>query len=214
MRYARQLNLIGKRGQEKLRRAKVIIFGLGGLGNFVSLELTLAGVGKVTLVDKDTISLSDLNRQFLYEEKDVGKKKVLVAARRLREINPDVVIEPIYGDLMKMKIDKLIKDCDLVVDCLDDWKTRWKLFEEVKKAKKPLVHGAVEGWRGQVAFLKGSIDKVKKVGLACTAVLSPPVGLVGSLQATICLRYLLGQLKKEFFMTMNLEKGEFKRLEF
>jgi len=214
VRYARQLNLIGKRGQEKLRRAKVIIFGLGGLGNFVSLELTLAGVGKVTLVDKDTISLSDLNRQFLYEEKDVGKKKVLVAARRLREINPDVVIEPIYGDLMKMKIDKLIKDCDLVVDCLDDWKTRWKLFEEVKKAKKPLVHGAVEGWRGQVAFLKGSIDKVKKVGLACTAVLSPPVGLVGSLQATICLRYLLGQLKKEFFMTMNLEKGEFKRLEF
>ncbi len=214
MRYARQLNLIGKRGQEKLRRAKVIIFGLGGLGNFVSLELTLSGVGKITLVDKDVVSLSDLNRQFLYEEKDVGKKKVLVAARRLREINPDVVIEPIYGDLMKMKIDKLIKDCDLVVDCLDDWKTRWKLFEEVKKAKKPLVHGAVEGWRGQVGFLKENIDKVKKVGLACTAVLSPPVGLVGSLQATICLRYLLGQLKKEFFMTMNLEKGEFKRLEF
>jgi len=214
VRYARQLDLIGKKGQKRLRRARVIIFGLGGLGNFVSLELTLSGVGKITLVDKDTVSLSDLNRQFLYEGKDVGEKKVLVAARRLREINPDVVIEPIYGDLMKMKIDKLIEDCDLVVDCLDDWKARWKLFEEVKKGRKPLVHGAVEGWRGQVAFLKENIDKVRKEGLACTAVLSPPVGLVGSLQATVCLRYLLGQLKKEFFIAVNLERGEFRRLEF
>ena len=149
-RYDRQLRVWGEEAQLKLKKAKVLIVGVGGLGSPVAIYLTAAGVGKLVLVDNGILELSNMNRQILYTTEDLGKPKVYIAAERLRKLNPNVEIEAIKAQLDEELADKLVKNVDVVVDALDNWETRLILNKACVENRKPLVHAGVEGWYGQL----------------------------------------------------------------
>ena len=151
-RYDRQIRIrgFGEEGQRRLGGAKVAVVGLGGLGCPVSLYLTAAGVGYLRLIDKDRVGLQDLNRQILYRQEDVGEQKAELAARRLRELNPHVEVEPVATELNERNAVSLLGDVDLVVDCLDNWTTRFVVNDACVSMGKPFIHAGIRGFYGQV----------------------------------------------------------------
>lgn len=152
-RFDRQIRLIGAEGQEKLKNAKVLIVGVGGLGTSVATYLAYAGVGKLILIDDGLVELSNLNRQILYTESDIGKPKVLVACERIRSINSNIELE-CYNRKFDYEFgEKLVNKADVVVDALDNWSTRLILNELCVRYRKPLIHAGVEGWYGQVTTI-------------------------------------------------------------
>lgn len=152
-RYHRQMLLpeIGERGQQLLQRARVLIVGAGGLGSPIAQCLAGAGIGTIGIVDDDNVSVSNLHRQILYAEPQVGKPKALEAAKRLKAMNSqiNVVAHPVR--LTPDNADTLIADYDIVVDGCDNYPTRYLIDRICHSQHKPYVFGAVEGWRGQVA---------------------------------------------------------------
>lgn len=152
-RYERQTALpeIGAEGQTRLQKARVLIVGIGGLGCPASLYLTAAGIGTLGLVDDDIISLSNLQRQILYTETEVGQPKVLFAARRLRELNRGIHVEIHPYRLDKRNAAGLIKGYDLVVDGCDNFRTRYILSDACAKTGIPYVYGAIGQFEGQVS---------------------------------------------------------------
>lgn len=161
-RYDRQISLpeIGKTGQEKLHRAKVLIVGVGGLGSPIALYLTGAGVGTIGLVDDDIISISNLHRQVLYAETEVGQPKTLWAAKRLRTLNTDVNVHIYPFRLNKDNARKIISEYDIIVDGCDNFATRYLLDALCTELKKPYVYGAIQGFEGQVSvFCHGEQPK-------------------------------------------------------
>ncbi|ADY01800.1 MAG: HesA/MoeB/ThiF family protein [Vulcanisaeta sp.] len=200
-RYSRQVAVIGKEGQEKLSRAHVAVIGLGGLGTLVSMYLVGAGIGELTIVDYDTVSLTDLHRQLLYREEDVGKPKVEVAVRRLRDLNSTVKIKPINEALTDENSELIVKNVDVVVDALDNWIGRQVLNEAIVKLRKPLVHGAVNGWYGQVStIIPGKtpclyeLVQVRSLPqcVGYCPVVGPVVGVVASIEATEVVKLITG----------------------
>lgn len=152
-RYDRQISLpeIGEAGQERLRHAKVLIVGVGGLGSPIALYLAGAGVGTLGLVDDDKVSISNLQRQVLYAEADVGQPKPLCAARKVQGLNSDVKVE-VYPFRLDMKnVGELIKEYDIVVDGCDNFATRYLLSDTCSALNKPYVYGAICGFEGQVS---------------------------------------------------------------
>lgn len=154
-RYARQKALaeIGGGGQEKLRRARVLVVGAGGLGSPVALYLAGAGVGRLTLVDDDVVSLSNLHRQVLYAENEVGRAKVEAARSRLLSLNSEVEVEACGVRLTADNAVALVQAHDVVVDACDNYATRYVVGDACAAWDKPYVYGAIEGFRGQVAVL-------------------------------------------------------------
>ncbi|BDR92212.1 HesA/MoeB/ThiF family protein [Vulcanisaeta souniana] len=200
-RYSRQVAVIGKEGQEKLSRARVAVIGLGGLGSLVSMYLAGAGVGELTIVDYDTISVTDLHRQLLYREEDVGKPKVEVAISRLHALNPTVKIKPVNDALVEENAEVVLDGVDVVVDALDNWLGRQVLNEAIVKLRKPLVHGAVNGWYGQVStIIPGRTPCLFELVHArslpqCVGycpVIGPVVGVVASIEATEVIKLITG----------------------
>ncbi|WP_069807274.1 HesA/MoeB/ThiF family protein [Vulcanisaeta thermophila] len=200
-RYSRQVAVIGEEGQERLRRARVVLVGVGGLGSLVSMYLVGAGVGELTLVDFDTVNLTDLHRQLIYREGDVGKPKVDVAVERLRELNSEVKLRSVNEVLNEENAEKIIADADVVVDALDNWMSRHVLNEAVVKLRKPLVHGAVIGWYGEVTtVMPGRTPCLYEIFQSrslpqCAGycpVVGPVVGLVASAEATEVIKLITG----------------------
>lgn len=154
-RYSRQTALpeIGPAGQEKLRQARVLIVGVGGLGSPIALYLAAAGVGTLGLVDDDTVSVSNLQRQVLYVEAEVGQPKVHCAARRLQALNSDLRVEAYPCRLNAANAGELIARYDLVVDGCDNFATRYLISDTCLRLGKPYVYGAIRGLEGQVAVL-------------------------------------------------------------
>lgn len=154
-RYSRQIMIPnwGVEGQLKLKKAKVTIVGVGGLGCPVALYLTAAGVGRITLVDKEKIELSNLNRQILHWSRDVGKFKTISAIEKLSELNPSVNFESYEEPVEAENIRKMIRSSNVVVDCLDNWKTRFMLNEACVSERIPLVHAGVHSWYGQITTI-------------------------------------------------------------
>ena len=148
-RYDRQLRLWGREAQEKLRKATVAVIGVGGLGTAATTYLALAGVGRLILVDGEAVEPTNLNRQVLYRETDVGKPKALVAAERLRELNPDVEVDAIPERLNEDRAREVVSRADVVVDGLDNWSSRMILDEVCWRLGRPLVHAGVYGFYGQ-----------------------------------------------------------------
>ncbi|RMG35568.1 MAG: HesA/MoeB/ThiF family protein [Methanobacteriota archaeon] len=147
-RYHRQ-KLIPEWDHEKFSQAHVLILGVGALGTFVSTNLTLAGIGKVTLVDYDTIELSNLNRQLLFSPEDVGKNKAKVAAQKLKMLNPDVEIKAFPHDMQKLsKMD--LQDVTVIAACLDTFRGRRWANSLAVREKLPLVSGGMFGFLGNV----------------------------------------------------------------
>ncbi len=197
-RYKRQIPILGAEGQEKLRRSKVLLVGVGGLGSQASIHLALAGVGEIILIDRDVVEIHNLNRQPLYREKDVGKPKAKVAAERLKELNPEVEVRALVTELGSLESIDAIKEADVVLDCLDTIKARLLLNKICVENRKPLIHAGVRGFYGQLT----TIIPGETPCLAClyqepdheepVPVVSPTVGVLASLQASEALKILAG----------------------
>lgn len=152
-RYTRQTGLpeIGEAGQEKLRRARVLLVGVGGLGAPISLYLTGAGIGHLGIIDDDVVSVSNLHRQVLYTEEEVGQPKAECAARRLRALNSDVEVTPYACRLTEANAEEIIRQYDLVVDGCDNYATRYLIDDVTARLGIPYIYGAVRGYEGQAS---------------------------------------------------------------
>ncbi len=155
LRYDRQIRIpdFGEEAQAKLRRAKAVVFGVGGLGCVSSTYLAAAGVGKLVLVDSGYVELSNLNRQLLYTLGDLGKPKALAAEKRVAEINPEVAVEGVQTELVPDEVDRLVKNASVVVDGLDTYEARHVVNKFCVSNRVAFIHGAVEGFRGQVTSI-------------------------------------------------------------
>ena len=157
-RYSRQLILqgFGPAAQDALTKAKVLVIGAGGLGCPVLQYLVAAGLGTVGIVENDHVSLSNLHRQVLYDTTNVGKLKIEVAAAKLKLINPEVniICYPVYLD--KNNSLSIVNECDVIVDCTDNFATRYMVNDACVIKNKPLVYGAVSGFEGQVAIFNAA----------------------------------------------------------
>jgi molybdopterin-synthase adenylyltransferase len=154
-RYSRQLMLeeIGFEGMEKLRSAKVCVVGAGGIGNPVITQLVAMGVGKLRIVDRDVIEVTNLHRQHLYTDDDIGKVKVEAAADRLRKLNPGVEIEPVPTSVTKFTAESVVKGFDLVIDALDSVDARYALNDACIKHNIPLIYAGAIGVTGSVSTI-------------------------------------------------------------
>ena len=150
-RYSRQIMLeeIGYQGQLKLKQAKVCVVGVGGLGNPITARLAAMGVGKIRIVDRDVIELSNLHRQTMFNEDDVGQVKVETAAKKLRKLNPDIVIEELPVSINDYTAFDAVDGCDVVIDALDSVNARYSLNKACIEKKIPFVTGAAVGVTGQ-----------------------------------------------------------------
>jgi len=197
-RYERQIRIFGKEGQEKLKKAKVFIGGAGGLSASVSLYLAAAGIGRIRIVDHDTIKLSNLNRQVLYADDDLGKRKSDCARERLKRVNPNIEVEAITETINGRNIDQLVGDFDLIVDALDNFPTRYLLNRAAHVKNIPLFHGAVEGFYGQATtIIPGQTACLKCIFPIAPAPTAVPVigsfcGVIGCIQATEVIKYING----------------------
>jgi molybdopterin/thiamine biosynthesis adenylyltransferase len=220
-RYDRQIRLLGIEGQEKLKKSSVLVVGIGGLGTVVTTYLAYAGIGRLVLVDDGFVELSNLNRQILYAEGDIGKSKASVACKKLQEANSKLVLECYAQRFDRDLGERLVKDVDIVVDALDNWETRMLLNEICVKLRKPLVHAGVEGWYGQVAtiipgktpclycirpYKSNEKRDIKKT----ISVVGVTPGLLGILEVAEVLKLILGigetlQGKMLFIDLLNLE---------
>ena len=196
LRYNRQivLNAIDFDGQEKLKGSKMLIVGLGGLGCAASQYLTVAGVGHLTLLDFDTVSLSNLQRQVLHDDSRLDMPKVESAKLSLQRLNPHIQINTLNGLLGEEKLTEVISHFDVVLDCTDNVETRNQLDIACRKNKVPLVSGAAIRMEGQVSVFTYEAETPtyqtlsRLFGenvLSCmeAGVLAPIVGIVGSIQA-------------------------------
>lgn len=154
-RYERQLILpeIGEKGQERLAAARVLIVGVGGLGSPIAIYLAGAGVGTIGMVDDDVVSISNLQRQVLYEEAQVGMPKVLCARQRLQALNSEITVLVYNERLNAANARELFSQYDIVVDGTDNFPTRYIISDVCAELGKPYVYGAICGLEGQVAVL-------------------------------------------------------------
>lgn len=198
-RYQRQITLLGHEGQESLRRARVLVAGVGGLGTIIAAYLAAAGVGFLRLVDNDRVEISNLNRQLLFQPDDIGREKVVAATEKLNIMNPEIQVEGINKTIDDETADELVKDIDLIVDAMDNFAARFILNRVAFRCRLPLIHGAVRGFFGQAATLIPG-----KTGcLKCLFAESPPkevfpilgatCGVIGSIQATETIKVLTGK---------------------
>lgn len=203
--YSRQtiLKELGKEGQRKLTDSKVAIVGLGGLGTASSLYLALSGVGKIRLIDQDTVEMHNLHRQVLYTPEDLHYPKVEVSAKRLTKINPLVKIEPIPENLNADNVEKLISGMDCVVDGLDNMRTRYLVNRACAKLKIPYVFGAAIGIEGNLTVfappetpclecILPNIDDSNLLTCDVRGVLGVTPGIIGTMQAMETIKVLTG----------------------
>ena len=151
-RFSRQIILkkVGVIGQKKLKSSKVLVLGMGGLGCPLSIYLASLGIGTIGIVDNDKVELSNLNRQIIYNKKDIGKYKVDVAKNKIKLINKDIIIKSHKIRVSKTNIEKLIKNFDIVCDGTDNFETRLIINDHALKQKKILISAAVSGFDGHI----------------------------------------------------------------
>jgi adenylyltransferase/sulfurtransferase len=201
-RYERQILLpeLGKKGQEALGKATVLIAGAGGLGGPASMYLAGAGVGRLIICDNDQVELSNLNRQILYNTKELGKSKASTAGKILEDLNPDIRVETHPLRLDRNNIGKIAGDVDVIADCLDNIQGRMELNHWCIKEGIPMVHAGIEGWNGQITFLHppytpcvACLFSEKEEQEGPVPVLGALPGVFGSMQALEVIKYLSGQ---------------------
>jgi len=195
--FERQVSLLGISCQERLLSSTVLIVGVGGLGCVVAENLVRLGVKRLYLVDKDRVSPSNLNRQFLFTPEDIGKSKVKVAAEKLKKLRKEVEIIP-----KEEVIDETFEippGVDLVVDCLDDFESRFCLERAALKQGLPVIHGGIDGFFGQVGtFLAGDSPKFSDVFKGIKShpepvqAIAPTCSVVGAIQALEVVKLICG----------------------
>ncbi len=202
-RYARQTILpeVGESGQRRLAGARVLVVGAGGLGAPVLPLLSGAGVGRITIVDGDVVSLSNLHRQTLFTEADCDRPKAHVAADRCRAINPEITVEAVPERLTPATAPELVHGADLVLDCADSYAVSYMLSDQCLAEGVPLISASALGLAGYVGGFCGGAPSLRALfpdapdsGASCASagVLGPVVGTLGAMQAQIALNALLG----------------------
>ncbi|KAA0876558.1 molybdopterin-synthase adenylyltransferase MoeB [Nitrincola tapanii] len=206
LRYSRHLLLpeMDVEGQERLLASRVLILGLGGLGSPVALYLAAAGVGQLWLADDDVVDLSNLQRQILHTAQRIGESKVDSAMQSLQALNPGVTLHPLRERLDEARLQQLLQNLDLVVDCTDNFAIRFALNRACAQAQVPWVSGAAIGLNGQV-----SVYDFRQAHTPCyqclypegddqamtcseSGVLAPLVGVIGTVQALEAVKLLAG----------------------
>ena len=207
-RYSRHLRIpeVGTEGQLKLKRSKVLLIGCGGLGSPAALYLTAAGVGRLTLLDFDVVDETNLQRQILFREQDVGKPKAPSAAAALRQLNSTIDVVAMTARADTGNLDELVRAHDVVVDGTDNFSARFAINDACVRASKPLVHGSIYRFDGQVSVFRNQDPNdacyrclypeapPPELAPSCmeAGVLGVLPGVVGTLQAVECLKLLLG----------------------
>jgi molybdopterin/thiamine biosynthesis adenylyltransferase len=201
-RYARHLVLreVGGPGQQRLKAARVLIVGAGGLGAPAALYLAAAGVGRITLVDPDTVALSNLQRQVLYETADAGHGKAAAAAARLAALNPHVEVVPVAEWLTEANARALVRGHDLVLDGTDDFATRFAVNAASVAERVPLVSGAIGRWTGQVGVFEGRpcyrclVPEIPPDAETCAmvGVVGALAGVIGAMMALEAVKLIAG----------------------
>ena len=199
-RYDRQILIgeIGEEGQGKLKRSRVVIAGTGGLGSPIALYLAAAGIGRIRVIDHDRVALSNLNRQILHWEEDVGRKKVESARAKLRNLNSAVEIQAIAETITEENVSELAEGCDAIVDAMDNLPTRYVLNRCAIEKRVPFFHGAVYGFEGRaMTVLPGETACLRCMYRGLVPQEKFPVigvtpAVIGSIQATEVIKYLLG----------------------
>jgi len=205
-RYSRQLVLpeLGRQGQEKLKGSAVVVVGAGGLGIPTSVYLTAAGVGKIGIVDEDNVEKSNLHRQTIYTEDDIGMPKALVAAERLRKMNPYVEVEPHEARLSSANAMGILKGYDVAVDCTDNFPARYLINDACVLLGKPDVYASIFRFDGQASVFQASRGPCYRClfpeppppetvqDCAVAGVLGVLPGIMGSIQAVEAMKLVLG----------------------
>ncbi len=225
MRYQRQIIIpqIGEKGQEKLKKSKVLIVGAGGLGSAAAFYLASSGIGYIGIVDPDIVELSNLQRQILHNEDHLGMPKPISAMITLKKLNKQVNILPYLEEINTRNAEKLIHSYDVVVACPDNFKTRFILNEVCFKKNKPLIIGAASNFEGHVfdiippkgpcysCLFENAQDDKEQVGI-----LAPVAGVIGTLQAVETIKLLL-QIGEPLHGKMTIYdgiKGTFREVRF
>lgn len=204
LRYSRQIMLpqIDVEGQEKLLASRILIIGMGGLGSPVAMYLAAAGVGHLVLVDDDEVELSNLQRQITHSTDDIGLKKVDSAKATIKGLNPEIKVSGYTKRLNNKELNAEIVSADVVIDGTDNFESRFAINEACVKNNTPLVSGAAIRMEGQVSvFNKTPLSPCYhclykdegELDTSCSnnGVLSPVVGIIGSIQATEAIKLLL-----------------------
>mgnify|MGYP001271183893 CR=1 FL=1 len=234
-RFSRQLVLkdIGAEGQKKILSSKILIVGVGGLGCPAAESLVRAGIGTIGLIDKDIVSLSNIHRQSLFNSKDIKKPKVSVAAKKLKEINPQLKIKTYKSRLNKTNIESIIRNYELIIDGSDNFKTKFLINDYCQKYKKKLITGAISKFDGHVftfdfkdkktASLRNFYQE-KEISddiLSCEfeGVVGTTASLVGAAQANEALKMIMEigkNLKNQILiidlLNLNFRKVKFKKI--
>ncbi len=225
MRYHRQIIIpeIGKRGQDKLLKSKVLIVGAGGLGSIVAYYLASSGVGYIGIIDPDIVELSNLQRQILHKEEHIGMPKAISALINLRKLNSEINVLPYPDEISKKNVSQYFTSYDLVVACPDNFKTRVILNEASFKFLKPLVMGAVSDFEGHVfaiippkgpcyncLFDDAQDDDIER------GILAPVAGVIGSIMAIETIKILLsfGEILHGKMLLYDALKENFREVKF
>ena len=207
LRYSRHILLddLGIEGQTRILNAHAVIVGAGGLGSPAALYLASAGVGKLTLVDDDTVDFTNLQRQILHTQARVGMDKVESGKQALEAINPEINVVPLKTRLAGEALDQLIAIADVVLDCSDNFATRHAINRACVRYKKPLVSGAAIRFDGQISVYDLSDDEspcyhclfpegedIEEVRCAVMGVFAPLTGIIGTMQAAEALKVVSG----------------------
>lgn len=227
-RYSRHIALkeVGIEGQKKLLNAKVLIIGAGGLGSSVTMYLVSAGIGTIGIADADKVDLSNLQRQIIHTTKDIDKPKVYSAKETIENMNPNTVINTYHTLVTNKNIIKLIKDYDFIVDCTDNFSSKFLINDACVIAKKPFSHAGIIGFQGQLMTYvpnkgacyrcifkeppkENSVPTCKQVG-----VIGAMCGVIGSLQAMETIKYILGtgNLLTGYLLTYNALTMDFRKI--
>lgn len=204
-RYCRQIILpcVGEDGQKKLFGAKMLIIGVGGLGSPAAIYLAAGGVGKIGIVDSSQVELSNLHRQILYTTENIGEDKVMAARKRMSANNDDIEIATYKIKVDAVNIQDIVKEYDVVLDCSDNFVTRYLVNDACVLRKKPLVHGSVLGFEGHALTIlpgkgpcyrclfpdippQGALPTPQQAGI-----FAPIAGIIGTIQAAEAMKYIL-----------------------
>jgi len=206
LRYSRHILLpkIGYEGQEKIVSSHALIVGAGGLGSPVALYLAASGVGTLTICDFDVVDLTNLQRQIIHTTQSVGVNKAASAQQSIQAINPEVLVQTIEQKSTEAEFTQLVKNADVVIDCSDNFATRYALNRLCFQLKKPLVSGAAIGFEGQISVfdfrneaspcyhcLYPDTGGDTEMRCAENGVFAPLVGIIGSMQAAEALKVLM-----------------------
>lgn len=221
-RYLRNQNAISPQEQALLAQKRVVIIGCGGLGGYLLEQLGRLGVGFIRVVDPDLFEESNLNRQLLSSNLNLGKPKVLAAKHRMLAVNPLVEVDAIQEGMTAANATDLLAGCDLVLDALDNIPDRFILQQAAKTAQIPLVHGAVAGWQGQVCLVLPGQDLLNLIYGDSeeysgeeqeTGTLAFTVGLIASLMTAISLQTLLNkEIPERKLLLLDAKNLEFTKL--